>query len=64
MVRMTDEGEVCRNFEVLSAVMRRADETSLGKGVEAEFGAGGIAALERATGMSRTTNRMGRGRHG
>lgn len=59
MVGMADEGEIRRKFEALSAVM---DERMrrLWAGAEAEFGDGGIAAVERATGMSRTTIRTGR----
>lgn len=53
MVGMADEGEIRRKFEALSAVM---DERMrrLWAGAEAEFGDGGIAVVERATGMSRT----------
>jgi hypothetical protein len=59
MVGMADEGEIRRKFEALSAVM---DERMrrLWAGAEAEFGDGGIAVVERATGMSRTTIRAGR----
>jgi DDE family transposase len=59
MVWMADEGEIRRKFEALSAVM---DERMrrLWAGAEAEFGEGGIAVVERATGMSRTTIRTGR----
>jgi hypothetical protein len=59
MVCMADEGEIRRKFEALSAVM---DERMrrLWAGAEAEFGDGGIAVVERATGMSRTTIRTGR----
>jgi Rhodopirellula transposase DDE domain len=59
MVWMADEGEIRRKFEALSAVM---DERMrrLWAGAEAEFGDGGIAVVERATGMSRTTIRTGR----
>jgi hypothetical protein len=55
---MADEGEIRRKFEALTAVM---DERMrrLWAGAEAEFGDGGIAAVERATGMSRTTIRTG-----
>jgi hypothetical protein len=59
MEGMADEGEIRRKFEALSAVM---DERMrrLWAGAEAEFGDGGIAVVERATGMSRTTIRTGR----
>jgi hypothetical protein len=59
MVGMADEEEIRRKFEALSAVM---DERMrrLWAGAEAEFGDGGIAVVERATGMSRTTIRTGR----
>ena len=59
MVWMADEREIRRKFEALSAVM---DERMrrLWAGAEAEFGEGGIAVVERATGMSRTTIRTGR----
>ena len=59
MVRMADEGEIRRKYEALSAVM---DERlrRLWAGAEAEYSDGGIAAVERATGMSRTTIRTGR----
>src|SRR5579872_5259433 len=59
MVWMADEGEIRRKFEALSAVM---DERMrrLWAGAEAEYGDGGIAVVERATGMSRTTIRTGR----
>ena len=59
MVGMADEGEIRRKFEALSGVM---DERMrrLWAGAEAEFGEGGIAVVERATGMSRTTIRTGR----
>lgn len=56
---MADEGEIRRKYEALSAVM---DERMrrLWAGAEAEHSDGGIAAVERATGMSRTTIRVGR----
>lgn len=56
---MADEGEIRRKFDALSGVM---DERlrRLWAGAEAEFSEGGIAAVERATGMSRTTIRAGR----
>lgn len=56
---MADEAEIRRKFEALSSVM---DERMrrLWAGVEAECSEGGIAAVERATGMSRTTIRVGR----
>lgn len=56
---MATEEEVRRKFEALTAVM---DERMrrLWAGAEAEFGDGGIAVVERATGMSRTTIRAGR----
>src|ERR1700710_96458 len=59
MEGMADEGEIRRKFEALSAVM---DERMrrLWAGAEAESGAGGIAGVERATGVSRTTIRTGR----
>jgi transposase len=59
MVGMADESEIRRKFEALSGVM---DERlrRLWAGAEAEFSEGGIAAVERATGMSRTTIRVGR----
>ena len=56
---MADEGEIRRKYEALSGVM---DERlrRLWAGAEAEHSDGGIAAVERATGMSRTTIRTGR----
>lgn len=56
---MADEAEIRRKYEALTAVM---DERMrrLWAGAEAEFSEGGIAAVERATGMSRTTIRAGR----
>lgn len=59
MVGMADELEIRRKYEALSGVM---DERMrrLWAGVEAECSEGGIAAVERATGMSRTTIRVGR----
>jgi hypothetical protein len=59
MVGMADEAEIRRKYEALSGVM---DERlrRLWAGVEAECSAGGIAAVERATGLSRTTIRVGR----
>jgi hypothetical protein len=59
MEGMADEAEIRRKFEALSSVM---DERMrrLWAGVEAECSEGGIAAVERATGMSRTTIRVGR----
>ena len=59
MVGMADELEIRKKFEALSGVM---DERvrRLWAGVEAECSEGGIAAVERATGLSRTTIRAGR----
>ncbi len=59
MVGMADEAEIRRKYEALECVM---DERlrRLWAGVEAECSAGGIAAVERATGLSRTTIRVGR----
>lgn len=59
MVGMADEAEIRRKYEALAGVM---DERlrRLWAGVEAECSAGGIAAVERATGLSRTTIRVGR----
>ena len=59
MEGMADEAEIRRKYEALSAVM---DERMrrLWAGAEAEHSEGGIAAVERATGMSRTTIRAGR----
>jgi hypothetical protein len=59
MVGMADEAEIRRKYEALTAVM---DERMrrLWAGAEAEHSEGGIAAVERATGMSRTTIRAGR----
>jgi hypothetical protein len=59
MVGMADELEIRKKSEALSGVM---DERvrRLWAGVEAECSEGGIAAVERATGLSRTTIRAGR----
>ena len=59
MVGMADEAEIRRKYEALEGVM---DERlrRLWAGVEAECSAVGIAAVERATGLSRTTIRVGR----
>lgn len=59
MVGMADEAEIRRKYEALEGVM---DERlrRLWAGVEAECSEGGIAAVERATGLSRTTIRVGR----
>lgn len=59
MVGMADEAEIRKKYEALEGVM---DERlrRLWAGVEAECSEGGIAAVERATGLSRTTIRVGR----
>jgi hypothetical protein len=59
MVGMADEAEIRRKYEALAGVM---DERlrRLWAGMEAECSEGGIAAVERATGLSRTTIRVGR----
>lgn len=59
MEGMSDEGAIRRQFDALSGVM---DERlrRLWAGAEAEFSEGGIAAVERATAMSRTTLPAGR----
>jgi len=59
MEGMADEAEIRRKYEALEGVM---DERlrRLWAGVEAECSEGGIAAVERATGLSRTTIRVGR----
>jgi Rhodopirellula transposase DDE domain len=59
MVGMADEAEIRKKYEALAGIM---DERMrrLWAGIEAECSAGGIAAVERATGMSRTTIRVGR----
>ena len=59
MVGMASEDEIRRKFAALDGVM---DERMrrLWAGVEAECSEGGIAAVERATGLSRTTIRIGR----
>ena len=59
MVQVANEAEIQRKYEALTGVM---DERMrrLWAGAEAEFSEGGIAAVERATGMSRTTIRAGR----
>jgi len=59
MVGMATEDEIQRKYEALSPIL---DERArrLWAGVEAEHSEGGIAAVERATGLSRTTIRAGR----
>jgi hypothetical protein len=59
MVEMATEDEIQRKYKALSPIL---DERArrLWAGAEAEHSEGGIAAVERATGLSRTTIRAGR----
>ena len=59
MQRLATEDEIQRNFEVLSPLLDERGRR-LWAGAEAEHSDGGIAAVERATGLSRTTIRAGR----
>ena len=59
MEGMASEEEIRRKFEALCPILDERGRR-LWAGVEAEHSDGGIAAVERATGMSRTTIRAGR----
>ena len=56
---MATEDEIQKKFEVLSPILDERGRR-LWAGAEAEHSEGGIAAVERATGLSRTTIRAGR----
>src|SRR5258707_79109 len=59
MVWMASESEIRRKWEALSPILDER-ERRLWAGAEAEHSEDGIAAVERATGLSRTTIRAGR----
>jgi hypothetical protein len=56
---MASEEEIQRKYEALSPILDERGRR-LWAGAEAEHSEGGIAAVERATGLSRTTIRSGR----
>ncbi len=56
MLRMASEEEIQRKYEALSPILD-VRARRLWAGAEAEHSEGGIAAVERATGLSRTTIR-------
>jgi len=59
MVGMASETEIRRKWDALSPILDER-ERRLWAGAEAEHSEDGIAAVERATGLSRTTIRAGR----
>ena len=59
MVGMASESEIRRKWNALSPILDER-ERRLWAGAEAEHSEDGIAAVERATGLSRTTIRAGR----